>query len=491
MNHKNIRTKLKKYHFELRHITVILLILVVFQFIFSLVQKSSLEDFLHKTQKWYQKESAERIANLSTTSLELLIENIYVGENFDTEFREKIIESFNIIFSQHLLEQHVQLSSLLVFHEGKPIVIDDGKTLFDYLTGNLIHPLNSLPEFEQVKKLFKENENILREQEQIFSTQFPEQTFHVLVPLVPHGEFLGVFYMKNTPNFSFVTQNMLSGYNEVAIVYSSLILLGLIAMYFISSYSVRERDKAQKLFFEEHERHLKDQIMHDKESLFTKRIYHTHHKSEKVMGFIKEDLQSLNKNNISEVKEKLFKYSNFVSRVIYDMKWYDPPIQTIRNSIFNTDINDAINFIVNNLFLRISSQTDIFEFILNLDKDLPKVSINEYVVWEILEPLIQNSIDHGDTEKLKIKISTFHFNENKTSTIIVQDNGIGIRKELLEVNEDGIKKIFSENSSTKFAENQNRGYGCYIAYEIATKRCGWKLDVNNLEQGGCEFKITF
>ncbi len=490
MKSQNIKERIEKYHFELRHLTLILLILVIFQFIFSLIQKSSLEEFLHKTQQWYKKESAERIANLSTTSLELLMENIYDRGKIDNRLRTKIIEAFNIIFSQQLMEQHVQLSGLIVLQNGRPVVIENGKTLLDFLTGKLNYSIKTIPEFEEAKRLFEDNAELLREKEQILSVQKPGQTFHVLVPLVPNGEFLGVFYMKNSPNFSFFTSNILSGYNEVAIVYFSLILFGLIAMYLISSYSVRERDKAKELFFEEQEKHLKDKIVHEKESLFTKRIYHTHHKAEKVMGFIKEDLQGLNDKNIDSVKDKLYKYANFVSRVIYDMKWYDPPLQTIRNPMFKTDINEEIKFIVNNLFLRISSQTDTFEFELELDDKFPKVSVNEYVIWEVLEPLIQNSIDHGNTKSLVIFIKTFYDEENNLAVISIRDNGNGIKKELLE-EINGVKKIFLEKVSTKYSANQNKGYGCYIAYEIATKRCGWKLDVRNLEEGGCEFQITF
>ena len=36
---------------------------------------------------------------------------------------------------------------------------------------------------------------------------------------------------------------------------------------------------------------------------------------------------------------------------------------------------------------------------------------------------------------------------------------------------------------------QNSGYGCYIAYEIS-KRCGWDIDAENLNKGGCRFTIT-
>ncbi len=101
--------------------------------------------------------------------------------------------------------------------------------------------------------------------------------------------------MKNKPNFDFITNEILSSYDEVALIYASLIILGLLAMYYISSFTVKERDEARQLFYEEHEQHLKDTIDHEKESMFTKRIYHTHHKAEKVMGFIKEDLRQLDK----------------------------------------------------------------------------------------------------------------------------------------------------------------------------------------------------
>jgi hypothetical protein len=39
-------------------------------------------------------------------------------------------------------------------------------------------------------------------------------------------------------------------------------------------------------------------------------------------------------------------------------------------------------------------------------------------------------------------------------------------------------------------ENQNSGYGCYIAYEMAVKKCGWKLDAQNNAESGASFIIT-
>lgn len=483
-----IANKISKYRFEFRHITVLLVVLISFQIILSFIQKSSLSSFLNKTQVWYQRDSAERMANLSTTSLELLVGNMNNDVDRTEEQEQKIVQAFDIIFSQQLLEPNVEETCLIILKGNVPSVINEGNDFYNFLTKTSTN-IDAKNKSEKALKLFITNFESLKRSEEIFTVLDSSNTFHILVPFIPYGEFVGAFYMRNKPNFEFITQEVLSNYNEVALIYTSLIFLGLLAMYYISSFTVKERDEARELFFEEKEQHLKDSIDHEKESMFTKRIYHTHHKAEKVMGFIKEDLRMLNSQNIEETKDRTTKYANFVSRVIYDMKWYDPPIQTIRNQVFSTDINGAVKFIVNNLFLRLSKSTNIFSFDLNLDNSIPNVHVNEFVVWEILEPLIQNSIDHSTRENIIVKIETKYDHENKKSRIYISDNGKGLDSFLMDLDEKGIKKIFSENVSTKFVEERNSGYGCYIAFQMATVRCGWKMDAENLIDGGCKFSI--
>src|ERR1035437_3327764 len=165
--------------------------------------------------------------------------------------------------------------------------------------------------------------------------------------------------MRITPDFSFLTEEVSVNFNKVAIVYSSLIVIGLIAIFLISSQAVKERNDAQHKFYQEHEINLKKQIRLEKESLFTKRIYHTHHKAEKIMGFIKQDVRQMNNENLPELKNRIITYSNFISRIIYDMKSYDPEINTIINPMFKTDINEVIKFVVQNVFLRISSKNEM------------------------------------------------------------------------------------------------------------------------------------
>lgn len=490
MAFKKIIYNIKKYRFEFRHLTILFLVLIFFQIILSFIQKESLQKFLENTQKWYQQDSAEKIANLTITSLELLLENINIREIKSEYERRKIIQSFNIIFSQQLLQHSIEDIFLIVKQGDTYLIFDDGAGLYDFLSSDEVITNKIEENRVHALDLYKIVEEKIYEDEKIFTVVEGPQIFNTFVPFVPNGEFQGVLYMRKAPDFANITNEIISSYEETTIIYSSLILLGLLAMYYISSYTLKERNETQKLLFEENQKHMKEQIIHEKELSFTKRIYHTHHKAEKVMGFIKDDLRNIDGSNSTDVINRVIKYSNFISRVIYDMKWYDPPITTIRSQLFNTDINEVIKFIIDHIFLRISSATDIFEFKLNLSENLPQVQINEFVIWEILEPLIQNCIDHSAKDRTFVEITTHHDDVKKISKIIIKDNGNGIESKLLEVNENNIKRIFLENESTKSTSNQNSGYGCYIAYQMAVKRCGWKIDADNEINGGAVFTIT-
>jgi hypothetical protein len=485
---KDFWSNITRYRFEFRHLTVLFAVLVIFQFILSFIQKSSLQEFIVETQNWYQQYSAEKIANLTSTSLELIFANIDDSELENPDESQTLIQSFNIIFSQQLLQQNVDDICLLVKNSGSIYAIDDGEVLFDYITHHSDFSSVNNPKHEFAVNTYTEFNDSIRISEQVFTLLEGTQTFHVFVPFVPNGEYQGVIYMRITPDFTNITREIISSYDEAAIIYSSIIMLGLLAMYYISSFSVKERDESQRILAVEKEKYIKEQIIHEKESIFTQRIYHTHHKAEKVMGFIKEDLRKLSGEENIEIKKRMMKYSNFISRVIYDMKWYDPPIQTIRGQSFNTDLNELIKFIVDHIFLRLSTATEIYNFELDLDDSLPKIPINEFVAWEVIEPLIQNSIDHAKSDKVIIEINTNYDKSNNQIVLKISDNGRGIDAELLE-EVNGIKRIFFESTSTKIVENKNSGYGCYLAYQIATKRCGWQLDVNNNEDKGCSFTI--
>ncbi|MBK7106491.1 MAG: hypothetical protein IPH62_14525 [Ignavibacteriae bacterium] len=100
-----LKNKFSKYGFEIKHITVFFIVLILFQIILAFVQKSSLNQYLNETQNWYQKHSAERLAIITSTSMELLFENL-IQQKFINDLEErKIISSFNVIVKQQLLQK--------------------------------------------------------------------------------------------------------------------------------------------------------------------------------------------------------------------------------------------------------------------------------------------------------------------------------------------------------------------------------------------------
>jgi signal transduction histidine kinase len=465
--------------------------LIAFQFTVLFMNQNSVHKVFVRSQGWYQQDAAERIANLTSTTLEMLLESKSTRKAFSETEMRKIIQDFNIIFSQQLLDKNVQAICILIPRDSSVIAIDDGEQLFDYFFGDPQKVKGSNELHADAIRLFQQIRDTLQRSEQTYTYLEQQRIFHVFVPFVPHGEFVGAEYMRATPDLSFLTEEMTSNYDQTALVYSGLIIAGLIAILYLSARTLRERNRAQHLLFEEQKRHLTDQINIQKEMHFTKRIYHTHHKAEKIGGFIKEDLREMTPGNMAVVKERINKYASFIARVIYDMKWYDPPVQTIRGPMFRTNMNDVIRFIVDNIFKRVTDNRGEVEFVLALDPALQPVAINEYAFWEVIEPIIQNSLDHANVENNVITIKTTFFPDRHESTIVVSDIGKGMRPDLLEYDQRGVRKIFGEHMTSGGSNGkEHTGYGCYIAYELATQRFGWQLDAENLRGGGAQFTFT-
>lgn len=486
-----VRSRLSKYRFEIKHVIVLFTVLITFQVILAFFQKSLLDNFLQGTQQWFQKYYAERIAIVTSSSLELLFQT-QRRLGIDREGMDnRVVYSFNVFLKQQLIQRSIEDLTLILVKDRQVYLVNNGQTLYAYFTGTLRpYAGDSSGGSNRGVDYFLAVQEELRRTEKIISSVENQQTFDVIVPFVPEGEYLGAMYLRITPDFTFLTDEVRENFNEVSITFSALIVVGLIAIFIVSSQAVKERDDMQRQLFAEHQEYLANQIRLEKESLFTKRIYHTHHKAEKIMGFIKDDVRRMNPENLDEMKARVVTYSNFISRIIYDMKWYDQDINTIVNSIFRTDINAVLTFVIQNVFLRISTKNEMFEFRTNLDPQLPRVQVNEFIVWEIIEPLIQNSIDHGGKNRVTITVETRYDKASGTSHIRISDNGPGIREELLERGPRGVRRLFREQETTKGGSGAHSGYGCYIAYQMAVGKCGWHLDAENLPEDGCMFTIT-
>jgi hypothetical protein len=491
MSLATLKTKLSRHSFEINHILVFFVVLISFQVLLVFFQNSLVTDFLNDAQLWFQKYHAERIAIVTSASLENLFENQQRMRSAGRVDEAQMIYSVNVIFKQLVLQRSIEEISLILLKDGKTYVVSNGPQMNAFFKGTLrpyeVQPVENASEgvayFTSVKGQMIQSEKIL-------SKVIGQKTFDVLVPFVPYGEYVGALYIRISPDFTLLTDEVQTNFDRVSFAFSALVFVGLIVMYIVSSGAVKERKEAQQRLFVEHQANLEKQIRLEKESIFTKRIYHTHHKAEKIMGFIKNDVRMMNPDNLEVSKDRVIAYSNFISRIIYDMKWYDQDINTIVNPVFRSDINAIIKFIVENVFLRISSRNDMFEFKFDLDPHMPTVPANEFIIWEILEPLIQNSIDHGDKTPLVVTLSTKHSEDTKTSTIRVSDNGVAIPRDLLECDDRGVQRIFLEKEATEEIIGSHSGYGCYIAHQMAVGKCGWDLRAENLHDGGCSFTIT-
>ncbi len=478
-----MRFTIRNYHFELRHLIVLFTILGLFQLILSYLHSNSTTALLNRALEVYRKDSAERIADLTSSSLELIIEQSQVSSPETPDDIQETIERFDIILSQQTLQKNINDIAVIISQGDKEFDIITGERLYSLFFGDDFSPgkINN-PEAIRWFRLAKEQ---VQQSEQIFSVISGDNTFHVLVPFVPYGNYMGAIYMEISPDLTNLVKEITKAYDISGALFSILILLGLVGIFYVASYAVEERNKAQEALFESRESQLRQEIEYQKEATFTRRIYHAHHKAEKVMGFITEDLRALSANNLEKIRARIMKYAKFVGRVIYDMKSPNPPINIVRNDSFKTNVNSVITFLVNHIFSRVFKPISQLNIKTYLDPDFPIVHINENVVWTIIEPLIQNAIDHNNDTDIQIDITTGRYGEDWE--IVIADNGKGIIPELLDYTQKGIQKIFIESETTK-SNSSNAGFGCFIAYENC-KRCGWLITANNKKKGGAEFTI--
>ncbi len=490
MHLANIRHKLSQHRFEINHILVFFIVIVASQVLLAFFQGSLASNFLNDAQHWFQKYHAERIAVVTSVSMENLFES---QERLRAEGRfdePRLVAAMNVIFKQLVLQRNVEEITLILQRDGRTYVVTNGRDMNEFFKGTLPPsdatsadlPGNGLRYFATAREELFRTERMKSEVVNL-------RTFNVLVPFVPHGEYLGALYLRITPDFTLLTDEIQMSFKRTTFAFSALVFVGLIIMYVVSTRAVRERNEARERLFEEHQANLEKQIRLEKESVFTKRIYHTHHKAEKIMGFIKSDVRAMDPSNLDLSKQRVIAYSNFISRIIYDMKWYDQDINTIINPAFRSNVNATIRFIVENVFLRISSRNDMFSFDLQLDPAVPTVHVNEFSLWEIFEPLIQNSIDHGHRNALLITVSTVHDPLTQSTIVRIRDNGEGLAARLLETDDRGVQRVFAEKEGSGKGHGSHSGYGCYIAYQLAVGKCGWRMDAENLADGGCCFSI--
>ena len=319
-----------RFHLGINHILVLFFILILFQLMLSYVHQISKQNILNQTLEIIKMESAERIAHQSSIALELILENTLDNP---AEYHRENIRAIDVTLNQILLERNTFAAGLLVQRDERMYLLRSGESILHYIMNGRISETALQPSSSIYKNARQENLATLSEG-RIHSAIENAEIFHVYVPFLIKGEYRGAYYLEMKPDISSIASEIKNTYGDTGAIFSALILFGLLAMYYLSIYILRERNNALEILYSEREKQLTERIEREKEHIFTRRIYHAHHKAEKIMGFIKSDLRAMTRENMDVMKSVIIRYGNFISRIIYDMKSYDPPIHTIRNPIW-------------------------------------------------------------------------------------------------------------------------------------------------------------
>ena len=126
---ENLRAKLSRYQFEIRHIIVIFFVLILFQIVLIFFQKATLGNFLRDTQSWFQKYYAERLALVTTTNVELLFERQQRLRAEQDSTDNTLTSSLNVVLKQQLIHRSVEDICLFLVKNHRMYVVDGGEKL--------------------------------------------------------------------------------------------------------------------------------------------------------------------------------------------------------------------------------------------------------------------------------------------------------------------------------------------------------------------------
>ena len=120
----NLKSKLSQHRFEINHILVFFIVVIMIQVVLVFFQGSLLTNFLNDAQRWFQKYHAERIAIVTSASLENLFENqqrIRAEGKID---ETQTIYSVNVFFKQLVMQRNIEEISLILLKDDDPVAYE-------------------------------------------------------------------------------------------------------------------------------------------------------------------------------------------------------------------------------------------------------------------------------------------------------------------------------------------------------------------------------
>ena len=106
-----------------------------------------------------------------------MLETTLQNHKLDDEDTKKIVQAFNIILSQQLLQQHVQEVCILVPNGEEIVAIDNGHVLYSYIFEEKVNIPASDESHLVAIKMYSEIQDQLIKTEQTHSILEGKQTF--------------------------------------------------------------------------------------------------------------------------------------------------------------------------------------------------------------------------------------------------------------------------------------------------------------------------
>ena len=237
----------KFHHFQMWHLGVLLVFVIMFLIMLAYINSVSTNDLMSRMISIYRRDMAERVADQSAVALEVLLEHNLTDSTYAVTNRRPTIQALDIILSQQHVQRNVRQIYLLTPGKYDVEILENGEAIFDFFVNHTIPLPKADPARTEARNFFLAAWPTLRHDEQITSqVDQAGRYFHVLVPFYIRGELAGGVYMKIVPDVSGLLREVGTSLNESAALFSALVLLGLLVIFQVSSYMVRERDEAQR-----------------------------------------------------------------------------------------------------------------------------------------------------------------------------------------------------------------------------------------------------
>lgn len=191
---------------------------------------------------------------------------------------------------------------------------------------------------------------------------------------------------------------------------------------------------------------------------------------------IKESGDSKQADFINTLQNNVERLTRFISDVLDFQK-----IGTVgKLDIKNADINEITSSVCREMYHLAKDKG--LKLAMLVDKDIPKIKIDEDKITQVLMNLVSNAIKF--TEKGEISVTASK--DKESAFITVEDSGIGIKKE----NMDKIFKAFGQIKPEKGKKIPGSGLGLAISKKIIDQH-GGKIWAESEFGKGSKFVISF